>query len=297
MSRKPRLHVAGGLYHVILRGNGRRDIFFDADDRHRWESILKDELVHHQHRIHAYCWMTNHIHAAIQCGRDPLSQFMATLSSRYSKSTNKKLGRSGHLFERRYRAILVQEDSYILELVRYIHRNPLRAGLTDDPAKYQWSSHTAYLGGPKPHWLTVDWVLRVFGDTDSMARSGYCDFMQQDQDSTLLQLFRVGSEHDERALGDDSFVEAAIQPRCEASVVTNLDSVIATVCEKHDVTIDLLSSNSRERKLSRARAEIGFIARESGVATVSEVARLFGRSQAGLSRAVCKLAKSTKTSY
>jgi REP element-mobilizing transposase RayT len=147
--------VPGGLYHVILRGNGRQTIFFDADDRRRWESLIEEGVSRYAHRIHAYCWMTNHVHLAIQCHDIPLSKFMGFVASRYARSTNKKINRSGHLFERRHRAILVQADSYLKELIRYIHQNPLRAGMVDDLTDYQWSSHLAYLQGKQPNWLTL----------------------------------------------------------------------------------------------------------------------------------------------
>ena len=137
MPRKPRLHVPGGLYHVILRGNDRQNIFFDTEDRRRWESLIEEGLRRYKHRIHAYCWMTNHVHMAIQCHDVPLSGFMSLVASRYARSTNKKVNRTGHLFERRHRAILVQADSYLKELVRYIHFNPVRSGLVDDMAGSQ----------------------------------------------------------------------------------------------------------------------------------------------------------------
>jgi REP element-mobilizing transposase RayT len=147
--------VPGGLYHVILRGNGRQTIFFDADDRQRWESLIEEGVSRYAHRIHAYCWMTNHVHLAIQCHDIPLAKLMGFVASQYARSTNKKINRSGHLFERRHRAILVQADSYLKELIRYIHQNPLRAGMVDDLTDYQWSSHLAYLQGKQPNWLTL----------------------------------------------------------------------------------------------------------------------------------------------
>lgn len=98
--RKPRLHVPGGFYHVIARGNDRQDIFLDDDDRLRWEQLLREGLDRHGHRIHAYCWMTNHVHVAIQAGKKPLARFMGSLLSRYAKEFNRKTGRSGHVFER-----------------------------------------------------------------------------------------------------------------------------------------------------------------------------------------------------
>ena len=294
MPRRPRLHVSGGLYHVILRGNGQSDIFFDTDDRLRWESILAQELERHGHRIHAYCWMTNHIHVAIQCGQKPLSLFMAGLSSRYAKSTNQKYGRSGHLFERRYRPYLVQADSYLKELVRYIHRNPVRAGLASNSAEYRWSSHLSYLGHTRPDWLTVDWVLYVFGNTESMAREAYSRFMQQDQQDATVKLFRSGSQSDDRVLGSDDFLESVTHEPAEPRAALSLEQIVDSVCAKHGVDKERLSSASRERNLTRIRPEIGFLARENGVASVQEIATYFRRSHAAISRAITKFAKAMK---
>ena len=131
MPRRPRLHLHGGFYHVILRGNGRQAVFFDAEDHEQWQLILYQGLTRYRHRLHAYCWMTNHVHMAIQAGAEPLDGFMGFVASRYARILNRKTGRPGHLFERRYRAILVQQDTYLKELLRYIHLNPVRARMVE----------------------------------------------------------------------------------------------------------------------------------------------------------------------
>jgi len=128
MARKPRLHVPGGLYHVILRGNGGQDIFFDDEDRYHLYLLLQHGVERYGHRIHGFCCMTNHIHLAIQVADEPLSGIMQNLSFRYTRWINKKQARTGHLFQGRYKSILVDADSYVLELVRYLHLNPVRAG-------------------------------------------------------------------------------------------------------------------------------------------------------------------------
>ena len=127
MPRKPRLHVPGGLYHVILRGNDRQAIYFSRADRRRWMRLLGEGIDRYRCRVHAYCWMTNHVHMAVQVSDVPLHRLMHWLAMTYSRQTNQRLGRTGHLFERRYRSKLVDADSYLLELVRYIHLNPVKA--------------------------------------------------------------------------------------------------------------------------------------------------------------------------
>lgn len=289
MPRKPRLHVSGGLYHVVLRGNGRQAIFFDAEDRSRWESLLAQGLCRYGHRVHAYCWMTNHIHMAVQCRTAPVSHLMRLVASRYARSTNTKMRRSGHLFERRHRLVLVQADCYLKSLVRYIHQNPLRAGMVDDLATYSWSSHRAYLGEQKPAWLTIDWVLSMFGSTESAARQGYCAFMQQSSDESLSRLFRLGGKSDDRLLGDDGFLRVVGAEANRPVASASLDGIIARICAEYGTTEVELRSKSRVRSNAKIRAEIAREAIETGAATLATVARRFDRSESVLSRSLTRL--------
>ena len=286
MPRRPRLHVPGGLYHVILRGNGRQTIFFDADDRYRWESLLEEGVSRYSNRIHAYCWMTNHVHLAIQCDDVPLSKFMGFVASQYARSTNRKINRSGHLFERRHRAILVQADSYLQELVRYIHQNPLRADMVDDLADYRWSSHLAYLHGNRPNWLIIDWVLSMFGNKVADARRRYARFMQVACRKDTRHGLREGAGDDNRILGDDGFIEALGGKPRQPPIYGNLKQLTLEICRKYEISEAMLVSASRNRRCSRIRAEIGLVAIESGIATNAEIARFFNRCQSGMSRAI-----------
>jgi len=214
---------------------------------------------------------------------------MSFVASQYAKSTNKKINHSGHLFERRHRAILVQADAYLKELVRYIHLNPLRAGIIDDIADYQWSSHPAYLTGNRPNWLTLDWVLSVFAETAAEARHQYASFMQTECQTAIRHRLTHGADDDHRVLGDDGF-RMSFGP--EASLSATRQTLIGLTqehCRKHGISAPELASSSRSRRLSRARAEIGLAAIDSGIATNAEIAGYFNRSQSGLSRAINRL--------
>ena len=116
MARKPRVHYPTALYHVIMRGNARQDIFFDYEDRIRFYLLLQEGTEKYGHRIHAFCLMTNHVHLAIQVGDVSLSRIMQNLTFRYTKWINWRQNRSGHLFQGRYKAVLIDADSYLLEL-------------------------------------------------------------------------------------------------------------------------------------------------------------------------------------
>ena len=152
MPRKPRLHVAGGVYHVILRGNHREPLFGADKDRAYLNALVGDVVARFGLRIFAYCWMTNHLHLAVQVGDTPLDKPMQRLAMRYALHIHRDAGQTGHLFERRYRSILVDADSYLLALVRYIHLNPVRARIVqekDGIECYAWSSLPHYLGPPR----------------------------------------------------------------------------------------------------------------------------------------------------
>ena len=172
MARKPRVYYPGALYHVTLRGNAGQAIFFDNRDRTRFYLLLQEGIERFRHRIHAFCLMSNHVHLAIQVGDIPLSRIMQNLSFRYTRWINWRQNRSGHLFQGRYKAVLVDADAYLLELTRYIHLNPVRAGIVKEPEDSPWSSHRAYLGREVISWLTTDWVLSQFSKRVGVSPEG-----------------------------------------------------------------------------------------------------------------------------
>ena len=199
MARKPRIHYSGALYHVMLRGNAKQTIFTEAVEYQQFEKILAQGLEVHQVKLHAYCWMKNHVHLALQVTETPLSKLMQSLSQRYTVWFNHRHERVGHLFQGRYKDILVDSDQYLLELIRYIHLNPVRANLVADPENYSYSSHRAYSGlVAAPPWLTLDWGQSQFED--------YLEFMGGTVKEEMEQQLRNGNEAG-RILGGERFVQ------------------------------------------------------------------------------------------
>ena len=177
MPRKPRLFYPGAFYHVMLRGNARQDIFCGDRAYHQFEQFLAEGLEQHRRRLHAYCWMGNHVHMLLQCSDVPISEMMRVLSQRYTYWFNRQHDRVGHLFQGRYKALVVDTDGYLLELIRYIHLNPVRAELVEQIDDYPWSSHHAYLGRQTKPWLITDWVLRQFHEDRVTAGARYLGFL------------------------------------------------------------------------------------------------------------------------
>jgi REP-associated tyrosine transposase len=292
MARKPRLHVPGALYHVIWRGNEKRQVFFDEDDYYRFYTLLEEGVSRFGYRVHGFCLMPNHIHLALQAGKDSLSTPMQNLAFRYTQAINRKLGRSGHLFQGRYKALLVDQDAYLLELVRYIHLNPVRAHMVADPADYPWSGHCSYLGRAGLAWLTTETVLGQLGDTVALARRRYARFIAEGIGQGHSSQFYGGTE-DARVVGDDRFVErlqratSGVQRRS----AVDLDMLVAYVCNGFGLSEKELRAAGRQRQQARARALIGWLAMETRATTVTAVAARFGREPSGLSRQVVALGK------
>src|SRR5713226_2807626 len=163
MARPPRLESPGAIYHVIVRGNERRAIFRDDDDRRQYLARLAHYRERYGFRLLAFCLMGNHAHLAVRTGRYPLSRVMAGLQSSYTQWFNRRYRRSGHLFLGRYKAFLVQEDPYLRVLVGYIHENPIRAQLVTEGRLFDWSSDRYYRKGRGPEWLDLDDFLAMLG--------------------------------------------------------------------------------------------------------------------------------------
>jgi REP element-mobilizing transposase RayT len=173
--RTPRIHVPGGFYHATLRGNHRQDIFNHDGERTLLNRIVARALEKHGARLHAYCWMSNHLHFLLQVGISPLSRLMQQIASEYARAFQSSLATTGHLFENRYYATMVDTDAYLLEALRYVHQNPVRAGLVLNAAQYPWSSHHTYLGSTP--WITTDFALAQFSDDRARAMVCYRAFV------------------------------------------------------------------------------------------------------------------------
>lgn len=190
MPRAKRIHYAGAFYHVMLRGNNYQDIFLCDNDRKCLCDIWQEALIKFKHCVHAFCLMSNHVHFLVQVDEVPLSKIIQNISVRYTYWFNKKSGRIGHLFQGRYKAILIESDEYVLEVCRYIHLNPVRAGMVIRPDEYFWSSHNDYLGEKRFSWISTDWFLQLFSDDPAIARERYKDFMTQTKDCPAKLCFR-----------------------------------------------------------------------------------------------------------
>lgn len=203
MARPLRIELAGGLYHVTARGDRREDIYFGPEDREAWLEIFGRVCERFNWVCHAYCQMTNHYHIVIETPEGNLSKGMRQLNGVYTQYINRTHQRVGHVFQGRYKGILVERDSYLLELSRYVVLNPVRAGMTQSAKQWAWSSHRAMLGAaPRQKWLETDWILGQFGAKRGRAIEKYEEFVKAGVNRPLWDELR-----NQIFLGDEKFVE------------------------------------------------------------------------------------------
>ena len=182
MARKLRLEYAGALYHLTARGNERKVVFRDDVDRQHFLALLAREAKQLRWRVHAYCLMGNHYHLLVETLEPNLARGMRRLNSAYSQRFNRRHDRVGHLFQGRYHSVLVQRESYLLELSRYIVLNPVRAGMVARAQHWPWSSYRATVGlVPAPEFLEVRWLLEQFHPDPKRARDAYQRFVNHDK--------------------------------------------------------------------------------------------------------------------
>ena len=203
MSRPIRIEFSGALYHVTSRGDRREKIYDDDTDMKSFLEILGGVVTDFNWICHAYCLMTNHYHLVIETPDANLSKGMRQLNGVFTQKSNRRHGRSGHLFQGRYKAILVDADAHLLELTRYVVLNPVRAGMVKYPLDWLWSSYRAMIQeASTPAWMAIDGLLAQFSTQRSEAIQRYIDFVVQGvgQESIWSSLNR------QIFLGDDKFV-------------------------------------------------------------------------------------------
>jgi REP element-mobilizing transposase RayT len=204
MARPLRLEFPGAIYHVTSRGDRQEDIFLNDDDRDDWLEILGIVSTRFNWVVHAYCQMTNHFHIVVETIDGNLSRGMRQLNGLYTQRFNRRHGMAGHLFQGRYKAILVQREAYLLELSRYVVLNPLRVNMISSLDDWRWSSYPSMVGNaPVPAWLNTAWLLSQFGASRAVSVSHYRQFVMA---GVGLPSPILNTQH-QLLLGDADFIE------------------------------------------------------------------------------------------
>ena len=204
MARRPRIEFEGGFYHVITRGNQRQKIFLEEKEFLKYLEFLGDYKDRYGFWVYAYVLMGTHVHLLIETGQVPLSKILQGINQRFTMYFNWRHGTVGHLFQGRYKAILCDKDAYLLSLVKYLHYNPVRAGMVRQPEEYRWSSHREYIGLNKDGLVDTGLVLGMFSKDLRWGRRLYRKYMRGEEKTSGEDFYRTV---DQRILGDEEFVE------------------------------------------------------------------------------------------
>lgn len=276
MSRPLRIEFAHGLYHVTSRGDGREAIYFSDADRELFLEVLSDTCERYNWVIHAYCLMSNHYHLLIETPDGNLSKGMRQLNGVYTQRLNRKHGRVGHVFQGRYKAIIVQQDSYLQELARYIVLNPVRAQMVRVAEEWLWSSYRATAAMvPCPVWLRTDPILSAFGQQRAQALSAYREFV-----AAGMGLPTVWTQlKNQIYLGTDEFVE---QMQIKTSASPSLSEIPAAQRRKMSKPLEEYAQvyPDRDEAIEQAYASGGY--------GMKEIGEYFGLHYSRVSRILAK---------
>ena len=274
MARPLRIEFFGASYHITSRGDGREDIYLDDNDRIKFLEVFGQVHERFNWECHCYCLMSNHYHLLIETPEANLSQGMRQLNGVYTQRFNQNHHRVGHVFQGRYKAILVQKDSHLLELSRYIVLNPVRAGMVYTAKDWPWSSYRSTAGLTTcPPWLQVDWLLSAFAKHKNKAVEKYRTFVSdgKNQPSPWEQL------KNQIYLGDDVFVD---EMQCRVAEDVSLDEIPSS--QKRPVEKPLRYYQS----LSKDRNEAIYLAFQSGGYSMKAIAVYFGLHYSSVSKII-----------
>ena len=313
MPRSPRLDVPDVLQHVMARGIEGRDVFRDTKDREAFLDRLSGLVEKGNVQLLAWSLMPNHFHLLLRTREMSLSTLMRRLMTGYAVWHNRRHDRKGHLFQNRYKSIVVEEDPYLLELVRYIHLNPVRARALDSVSqldRYPYAGHAVLMGYRQFSAQDVEWVLSLFGKRKGPARKRYRDFVEKGVNQGIREDLQGGGlirsaggkeqlalrskdeweKGDERILGGGDFVEAILRSRQpqKRNVKLTVDAILNDVCKEWEVVRTQILGGSRSRQISRARRAFFLRAQEETGASLTMLGRLCNLTPSAVREAIVK---------
>ncbi len=315
MPRQARLDAPGLLQHIMARGNDKREIFLDSKDYEEFLKRLGRGVSQIKTQCLAWALMPNHFHLLVRSGPAGIAPLMRSLMTGYAMYFNRKYKRVGHLFQNRYKSIVCEEDPYFLQLVRYIHLNPLRAGLVStlkELEAYPWTGHGVIMGSQKREWQDSKSLLSEFGEIIGQARRQYLQYLEAEvplkDDSGLVGGKFLGSfeeirkqgystiekwVHDERMLGSGNFMDEIFRQtekredlrRDYKRKQINLDELTKSIAGKYQVPCHLLTTKGKQKNIVYAKAQLIALGVDCLGKTIKEMAQWVKITESAASKA------------
>lgn len=300
MARQLRIEYEGAFYHVTSRGNRREQIFWDDHDRLAFKKILTRTKERYGYLLHAYVLMDNHYHLLIETPHANIKQIMQNINTSYTVYVNRRHNRVGHLFQGRYKAFIVDKESYLLELGRYLHLNPVRAGMVIMPGEYQWSSYADYLRGSKGMLTDTDDTLFAFSKRRAVAVEKHKGFVEREStEKSPLQGAEgsiVGGEDFKHNLlkhvkGIADTTELPDIKRIESKYT--IEDIVRAVARYYGTTEDNLIK--RKRAWRRQRGMALYLCKILSGRKNAEIGKLFGITLQGVTNAARRIGTMRET--
>ncbi len=284
MSRPLRIQFPDAWYHIMNRGRRSENIFIDKNDYYNFINLLKELVEDYNIKVAAYCMLPNHYHLLVQTPDSNISRAMRHLNGVYTQRYNRSHNCDGTLFRGRYKSILVDGDSYLMELVRYIHRNPLEAGLADHLENYPWSSHKGYISGAKKwNWLNKNYILNLFANKRADAVRIYRKFVLKETSEEINNIFI--RRKFPAIIGSDTFIDKIKNRFFESKtheeipetkfLAPDASKIIRKICKFYNVNEEEIFS-SRRGYFNEPRNVSIYLMRRLRGDTLKEVGEFFG---------------------
>jgi len=291
MPRTKRITRQNHFHHVMFRGINGENVFLDDRDRSKFCLLLQEACEKHFLDIHGFCLMDNHIHFILEPTiSESLQMGIHAFTFRYAQYYNKRHNRRGYLFQGRFRSIIVEGGIYLWRLIRYIHLNPIEAGIVQVPERYKWSSYRAFLGLDHFFWLKTERVLKMFAETNESAILRFVEYTQ-DKSQTSFDLEYILKASKEGIFGAEEFTDKVngrpltLKNSSEPSIShESLEEIFSRVCVRFNLKKDDLSNTSKLKSVVDARSILSFIVRKSKKWSLEELGNLLNKNSGTLSR-------------
>jgi putative transposase len=274
LGRKPRIEYIGGVYHTIQRGNNREYIFQGNENKEYLLGLIKEYKTKMNFELLGYVFMDNHYHLIVKTLSAPLQEIMHRINNKFSKYYNFINGRTGHVFESRYKGILVKNDGYILSLLRYVHQNPVRAKLCKKVSDYKWSSDSCYRQNKHSGIVDIDLLLSIFSQDRAAAVKEYIKFMDAGE------MEEVSTFEDAVFIGDEGSDDACPGVKIKSGNRRSLDEILLEVT-KEKAIYEKIKTGSRKRHLTYYKREYIHQALNANY-TMEEIGKNIGISAAAV---------------
>ncbi len=254
MPRTTRMEYKGALYHVMCRGNNGEHILVEEEKEKYVKYILKYKEKY-KFDIYAYCIMSNHVHLLLETGEVPLSRIMQGIQQSFTQYYNKKYNRTGHVFQQRYKALLCNKESYLWQLIKYIHKNPVEAGFQQG-LNYEWSSHKSYLSGKSDPLVDVKYILGMLSTNPAVAQKEYLRLMRIEPEEISFEEYLTVLQKESIQLNDSIQPTDSTMTKEVDSKEIKFDDIIGEVSKESDIAVEDILRRSKIQKYSDARKAI-----------------------------------------